>query len=90
MSHNTEIKVNESKFYLCYDLQKDVFHFGFCEANSTINTWQPNQEFFSTEDELAARVNSLKNIENWYAENVGTVSPPEEMDPDNRFPSNVT
>lgn len=89
MSHNTEIKVDESKWYLCYDLQKDVFHFGFCEANSTINTWQPNHEFFATEDELASRINLLKNIDNWYADNIGTMEKIE-TNTGSRPPSNTT
>ena len=67
MSHTLNVEFDS--WYLAYNLEKKVFHFGFANAGSKINTHQPVCEFFFTESEMASRIDSLKEIEGWYEAN---------------------
>ena len=66
-----EIKYkNINKYYWCA-WGGDVVHFGKLESGQRVTTGQPNLENYATEEELEAKVDSLKS-EDYYKEHTMT------------------
>lgn len=78
------VTIDSASYYLCYNLEAGVFHFGFAQEASRITTGQPNCELFVNELAMAARIDELKGINGWYDAN--KLQPADGETP----PSNVT
>ena len=63
-----EIKYKDTNKYYWCAWGGDVVHFGKLENNQQIRTGQPNLENYATEEELEAKVDSLKTS-GYYQEN---------------------
>ena len=73
----------EDTYFVCHTPQTGVVHFGLASAPATLTSGQESCDYFSTEAELAARVDEIKDIPGWYEDN-------KIVEPDPSLVSNVT
>jgi hypothetical protein len=59
------IQPEHKTYFVCHDGDK-VFHFGMVEAGKQVSTGQPYIREHDTEEQLAASVNELTGIPNYY------------------------
>jgi len=59
------IQPDKRTFFVCHDGEQ-VFHFGAVEAGKQVSTGQPYIRQHDTENQLAASVNELTEIPNYY------------------------
>jgi hypothetical protein len=59
------IQPEHKTYFVCHDGDK-VFHFGMVEAGKQVSTGQPYIRQHDTEEQLAASVNELTGIPNYY------------------------
>ena len=58
-------KPQEDTWYLAYDTQKDIYHFGVVLPNQVMETALSTLEQFASEELLEAKCDELKGI-GWY------------------------
>jgi hypothetical protein len=63
------VKIESASWFICYDLAKNTFHFGFAPDYSRMVSGQPNCELFASEFAMATRIDELKGIDGWYETN---------------------
>lgn len=58
-------KPQADTWYLAYDSQKNIYHFGVVSPNQVMETALPNLEQFASEELLEAKCDELKGS-GWY------------------------
>lgn len=53
-------------YYVAYNLEKEIFHFGEIKKGGVLATGQPELEEFSTKTELKERLDELTGEKNYY------------------------
>lgn len=65
MSHH-HLDVTEDLWFVAYTEERGIVHYGFAPTDATVTSGQHDFETFSTEEEMAARVDQLKGSDGWY------------------------